>query len=132
MPTCDEYIFKNGIFPFYTGSNNNERAIIMEKLKNTLQKMLFSENEIAVWWAFSILQGQKDYECYFKISPFVITDEFWSEVKNALAKNRKKLEKNTSFLGCNHANGLWGEIERINRFLISDYNIDVLYGEANG
>ena len=131
VPTCDEYIFREGVFPLYREADTKFQAVIIEKLKGAINRMLHSENEITVWWALSILQGQKDYECYFKTSPFVITTGFWNEIKYALAKNKNKLQSSQHFLGGNHSNGLWGEVERINRLLIADYGVAVLEGDAN-
>lgn len=129
VPTCDEFVFCNGIYPYFTSSSTEKKEEILSKLICAFREMMSSNDEVMVWWAFSLLHGQKEHEDYFKKAPFKISDFLLEEIKSTLVFNKQKLESNNSYLGCNHANGLWGEVERISRLLYADYKISVLNGE---
>ena len=88
--------------------------------------MILSDNEVNLWWALSILQGQKDQESYFKHAPFEITDKFWVKLGNTLTQKQSALINNRSYMGGHHVDGLWGEVRRIALLLKEDYRISLL------
>ena len=126
VPTCDEFVFNNGIYPYYKTLTENEKRTFINKLAVAFEKMIQSNDEVDVWWALSLLQGQKDREAYFKRAPYMFADQFWSKIRVALATNKTALSLNKSYMGGGHADGLWGEVRRISFLLSKDYGIDLL------
>ena len=126
VPTCDEFIFRNGIYPYYKTLLEKEKQDFLNKLIHAFDKMITSDNEVLIWWALSLLQGQKDQESYFKQAPFEITDQFWSKLSTALIKNKSSLVAKRSYLGGGHSDGLWGEVRRISLLINKDYGINLL------
>lgn len=126
VPTCDEFVFRDGIYPYYKTLSEEDKRKILIKLTTAFDKMIRSENEVDIWWALSMLQGQKDQESYFKRAPFKIADQFWDKIGVVLVRNKSTLIANRSYMGGGHADGLWGEVRRIAFLLSKDYGISLL------
>ncbi|MBR2861227.1 MAG: hypothetical protein IKB86_05255 [Clostridia bacterium] len=126
VPTCDEFIFQNGIYPYYKTLVTEKKQEFLNKLTSAFDKMIISDNEVFAWWALSLLQGQKDQESYFKQAPFEVADQFWLKLSAALKNKQSTLITNRSYLGGIHSDGLWGEVRRIALLLDKDYRINIL------
>jgi len=126
VPTCDEFVFRDGIYPYYKSLSEENKRKFLKNLANAFDKMIISDNAVNIWWALSLLQGQKDQEAYFKRAPFKITDEFWNKISSAIIKNSNTLSTNYSYMGGGHSDGLWGEVRRIAFLLNKDYGISLL------
>lgn len=129
VPTCDEFVFRDGIYPYYNSLGDAEKQNALHKISSAVDKMISSEDPTLLWWALSILQGQKDQESYFNHSPFRIADIFWDRLSVALTSNKNSLVANQSYMGRGHANGLWGEVRRIAFLLDKDYGVHLSLGD---
>lgn len=132
VPTMITFVFEDGVFPYYKGANDVARANILHKLTEAIQKLLASKDEVEVWWALFTLKSLKNAEARFFTSPFILADCFWKDVRVALLQNKEKLCTNKTYFGGDYADGLFGDVRRINRILVSDFGIDVLNGGRNG
>lgn len=126
VPTCDEFIFENGIYPYYRAIDNNNKKQVIHKLEESFHKMMKSDDVISVWWALSLLYGQKLSEAKYKDSPFFISDILLKEIKENLISKKEQLQINKEFEGAGYDNGLWGDVLRINSLLMQTFNISVL------
>ena len=126
VPTHDEYIFEKGIYPYYKAATDVEKTEIYSKIKNALRCMINSENEVVVWWALSLLYGQKLSEDKYKDSPFSISAELLNEIKPSLMKQKEKLQKSKQYEGGCYSEGLWGDVLRYNTLLLRDFNFVLL------
>ena len=129
VPTCDEFIFRDGIYPYYKTLDEREKQDALQKLSAAFTKMINSGDATLLWWALSLLQGQKDQEAYFKRSPFVLADYFWDKLAIALNNNKDSLAQDHSYMGGGHSDGLWGEVRHIDLLLREDYGISVVSGD---
>lgn len=126
VPTCVEFVFRDGIYPYYKSLSEEDKCVFLKNLAAAFDKMIFSENVVNIWWALSLLRGQKDQESYFKRAPFEIADEFWDKITAAIINNKNALSVNRSYMGGGYSDGLWGEVRR-NAFLLNkDYGISLL------
>ena len=123
VPTCDEFIFRDGIYPLYKTLDENQATCFLEKLCDAFNRMIASDDSTMIWWAVSMLQGQKDQETYFKKSPFFIADLFWTGLRESLYQHKQRLIDNKAYQGASHNDGLWAEVMRISRLLNADYGI---------
>ena len=126
VPTCDEFVFRDGIYPYYKTLSEEEKYEFLSKLNAAFDKMIVSDDEVTVWWVLSLLQGQKDQEAYFKRAPFEVADLFWNKIRDVLILKKAALAANISYLGAGHSDGLWGEVRRISFLLNKDYGICIL------
>ena len=126
IPTCDEFVFRNGIYPYYNSVDDKQKNVVRQKLVSAIDKIMASSDVSMTWWALSILHGQKDYEEYFKASPFKIADEGLNKIRPILLDRKVQLSENFDFVGANNPVGLWGDVIRINSLLVADYQISVL------
>lgn len=126
VPTCDEFIFRDGIYPYYKSLSLSDRQKFLNNLHDALHKMINSDNEILLWWALSLLYGQKLSEKKYNNSPFILADAFLAEIKIPLLKNKSKLETSQEYEGIGVPNGLWGEVQRYNRLLLKHFDYVLL------
>lgn len=126
VPTCDEFIFRDGIYPYYKSLADNTKQEFLIKLSEAFTKMMTSDDAVMVWWALSLLYGQKLSEVKYKDSPFLIADNLLSAIICRLLANKEKLEACKAYVGSCSANGLWGDVQRYNRLLFSHFNYTLL------
>lgn len=126
VPTCDEFVFENGIYPYYRLINNDKKKQVVHKLEAAFREMMKSDDAISVWWALSLLYGQKLSESKYKDSPFFISDVLLKEIKETLTTKKEELLENKTFEGATYENGLWGDVLRINAMLMENFNISIL------
>ena len=126
VPTCDEFIFRDGIYPYYKTLSNEERQSFLNNLTSAFDKMIVSDNEVYVWWAVSLLYGQKLSESKYNDSPFFIADTLLAKIKPALLANKRKLETSHQYEGKGVSNGLWRDVQRYNTLLLKHFNYILL------
>ena len=131
VPTMFNYVFEDGIFPYFKRATPLEQRRIIASLSSTFSKLIDSTDEVEVWWAFMILKSQKNAEERSLLSPFKIADLFWSSLHFSIIKNKEKLSLNRTYFGSDYSNGLYGDVERINQILLEDFGIDVINGSCN-
>lgn len=127
IPTCIEFIFSDGIFPLYRQLAPDDQTVMLDKFISVLREMMRSVDEIDVWWATSLLYGQKMYE-EEKISPFIIADNLLREIIPFLLINQEKLKQAKVYLGTRAKDGLWGDVLRYNLLLSRHYGVTLLDG----
>ena len=128
IPTCSEFVFRDGIYPLYKKLDSKAQKMMLDKLTLALQKMMRSENEIDVWWALSLLYGQKLSEAMFKTSPFFIADKLLKESVPFLLSQREKLKHTHVYLGSQAPDGLWEDVLRYNMLLAQKFGFKLLEG----
>lgn len=121
IPTHDEPIFSRGLYPLYERASLMEKNNIVLKITDALSRMINSENDTDVWWAFQLLYGQKYRES--RGAPIVFADNFWRELSFALRKHQHALTKNQSYLGKGNPMGLWFDVERLAELMIERFDI---------
>ncbi len=126
VPTCDEFIFQNGIYPYYKTLSDEEKQTFLSKFINAFDKMICSDNEVNVWWALSLLYGQKLSESKYKDSPFFVADMLLVKIKPAILLNKPKLETSCQYEGKGVSNGLWRDIQRYEHLFLKYFNYILL------
>lgn len=126
LPTCIEFVLRDGIYPLYRESKDQK---IIEDYCEALMHMIKSDDAVAVWWATSILYMQKineTAEWMKNNAPFEITSDFWNELGQILPKHKIALMKNFDYQGNGEEYGLWSDILRINRLLLKKYAVRMI------
>ena len=126
IPTHHNYIFDDGIYPFYRNIDQQEQKDAFCKMVAAYRKMMVSSDEVLVWWALSLLYGQKLSEEKHKKSPFIMADMLLAEIKPYLLANQSKLEASQAYAGKRLPNGLWGDVQRYNRLLLKHFDYVLL------
>lgn len=126
IPTCDEFVFRDGIYPLYRELNPKAQMEMTAKLAQALQKMMRSENTVEVWWALSILYGQKLSETKYKDSPFFIADNLLKEIVPFLLAKKDALKQAHVYMGAGIENGLWEDVLRYDMLLSQKFGIVLL------
>ncbi len=126
VPTHDEFIFRDGIYPYYKSVSDEGKEKIQSQLVEAIRRMIDSENEVLIWWALSLLFGQKLSESKYKTSPFLISTNLIEEVKPRLLEHKEKLEVSKQFDGGSYDNGLWGDVLRYNNLFKKHFNYSLL------
>ena len=126
VPTHDEYIFEKGIYPYYKAATDTEKAEICSKITSAIRYMINSESEVVVWWALSLLFGQKLSEDKYKDSPFFISNELLNEIKPSIIKHKEKLQQSKLYEGGGNSEGLWGDVLRLSTLLKKHFDFALL------
>lgn len=129
LPTCIEFVLRDGIYPLYKNVDNKKTVI--QSYCDALMQMIQSNDPITVWWATSILFSQKNREEKDK-SPFEVADKFWAELKKELIQYKEKLSHLQIYQGAGCSQGLWSDVLRINRLLLKKYDIQIMVGSLDG
>lgn len=126
VPTHHDDIFDKGIYPIYNSSSSAERDNMVDKIVCVLRRLANSENAVEVWWALSIVFGQKHAESKYKTSPFFFADQLLSELGPNLIRVKSELERSRIYEGKGYENGLWGDVLRYAHLLNKYYDISIL------
>ena len=128
IPTCTEFIFRDGIYPLYQQLDPEAQKTMVDKLTLALQKMMRAENAVDVWWALTLLYGQKLSEAQFKDSPFLISDGLLRQSVPFLLAKKEKLMKAHVYMGARLENGLWEDVLRYDMLLAKRFGFTLLEG----
>lgn len=126
MPTFFDVVCREGIYRFYNESSKETQDEIENKMRIAISKLMNSDDAVQRWWAFSVLFSLKYDETKTKKAPFFIADDLLSEIGPLLREASSTLLKNNTYGGCGMNDGIWGDVLRMNRLLLTDYNINVL------
>ena len=126
LPTFIDEVFRVGIYRLYNESPKEIQRKIIEKIINAINKLKNSNDPVERWWAFSVLFSIKLDESKTQKSPFYIADELLKDLGPLLHEVKSELFGNKAYGGCGMAEGVWGDVLRINRLLMCDCNINIL------
>lgn len=116
IPTCNEFIFRDGIYPYYRQLSPEERETMLAKFVSALRRMM-REEAVWVWWALALLYGQKLSEAKYKNAPFFVADNLLKEIAPFLLANQEELKHTHDFEGAGLEDGLWKDVLRYNWLL---------------
>lgn len=128
IPTCDEFIFSQGIYPLYRQSSPEAQKVIEDKLIMALRAMMRADDPVDVWWALALLYGQKLSEAQFKDSPFFIADSLLKEIAPYLRVKQKKLMQAHVYMCTQLKDGLWEDVLRYDMLLDQKFGMKLLEG----
>lgn len=126
IPTCDEFIFSQGIYPLYRQLSTEAQNAMTDMLTSALRKMMRADDEVDVWWALALLYGQKLSEAQFKDSPFCIADNLLKEFAPFLLRKREKLKQAHVYMCAQLKDGLWEDVLRYDMLLSQKFGIKLL------
>lgn len=126
IPTCDEFIFSQGIYPLYRQLSTDAQKTMTDKLASALRKMMRADDVVDVWWALALLYGQKLSEAQFKDSPFYIADNLLKEIPPFLLEKQGKLKQAHVYMCAQLKDGLWEDVLRYDTLLLQKFGIKLL------
>lgn len=128
IPTHVEFIFRDGIYPYYDFLDDLTKKDFLRKLENAIIGLMESDNPIECWWAFSICYTLKLNEKKYNKATFILSDKLLGIIKPYLLNSKEKLMNEKRYGGDSYPNnlGLWGDVLRINLILKNDFNFILL------
>jgi len=116
IPTDFDYVVRICLYKYFEEINNEHYFYAqLAKLEKALRELLQSANPVDIWCAFMVGHSLYYYENQNKSSFKIMTEKFIKDFSTLLKINKEKLMECKCYEGKNKENGLWDEIERINK-----------------
>lgn len=126
--TDDAVVLRHGVYPYLRSLHGEDQQVAIEEVFTSFREMLRSGDPVYVWWALRLLfRVKRDEGSSGEAIPLQISDAMWSETRNALNANERKLRLCGSYAGGNYRQlGLMGDVLRIANILDTDHGVRLI------
>ena len=115
-------IIDNGMYGLYSDGKTD----IVSMLVETIYELLSFEDAFSTWTAYFILRYQYRNEIK-NLSPFkIVTPQLCQDLSVCVRKQKEQLVMCKEYVGGSLPNGLWGDIQRLEDVMLSNYGVSIL------